>query len=44
MHPAIISDKTYTFIVLYNLYAKMKKKVDIDFFFKKYHCLFKESQ
>lgn len=34
MHPVIISDKaTYMFIILYNLYARMKKKVDMDFYF-----------
>lgn len=34
MHLAIISNKTtYMFITLYNLYARMKKKVDMDFFF-----------
>lgn len=34
MDPAIISDKTtYMFIILYNLYARMKKKVDMDLFF-----------
>lgn len=34
MRPAIISGKTiYMFIILYNLYARMKKKVDMEFFF-----------